>query len=49
MVNMGDDGDVSEVIYHDRFQLLSPDMTPWCNQRTERAQVTRFGHFKQCF
>ena len=37
MINVGDDGDISEVVYHDWFQLA------------KRAQVTRFGHFKQCF
>jgi hypothetical protein len=37
MINMSDDGDISEVLYHDEFQLA------------KRAQVTRFAYFKQCF
>jgi len=37
MINMGDDSDISEIIYHGRFHLA------------KRAQVTRFDHFKQRF
>ena len=37
MINMGDDGDISELIYHGWFQLA------------KRAKGTRFDRFKQCF
>ena len=37
MINVGDDGDISEVFYHGEFQS------------GKRAQVTRFTCLKQCF
>jgi hypothetical protein len=37
MIYVGDDGDISEVLYHGGFQLA------------KRAQVTPFADFKQCF
>jgi hypothetical protein len=37
MIDVCDDSDISEIVYHGVFQLA------------KRAQVTRFGRFKQCF
>jgi hypothetical protein len=37
MIDVGDDGDISEIVNHGCFQL------------GKRAQVTRFGRVKQCF
>ena len=36
MIDVGDDGNISEVLYHDEFRLA------------KRAQATRFTDYKQC-